>query len=384
MQRKQITGALLGWMLILVAGNAYSIDILSSYQRFLDRDNNPYLEFQYKIPSEGLTYIKQADGSWQAFVEMRIKVLFNDSLLFKDLYELQSPQFADSTMRFDLTDLKHLPLKKGKYRIFLSATDLSNYNNVVDSTVFSIKAIPELLSDISFVDNLYELEQDHPLAKNKIIITPKIDNLINIRSDSFLVYLEQYDATSKNISFEITPLFSEQKLSISNKAVQGSGFIRLPSPAYPGQFVLKASCENELRLAYFEVVDDGSYLPFTKLEANSLDTLVDYFRPITTIKEAEEFSALLAADSSEKLRHAIFLFWERRNPANPAAAFNQYLSVVNFVNQEFAIGELKGYRSDRGRVFLQYGKPADIVTFHDNPQTYPYEIWQYADDGKNG
>ena len=37
----------------------------------------------------------------------------------------------------------------------------------------------------------------------------------------------------------------------------------------------------------------------------------------------------------------------------------------------------KGFESDRGRVYLQYGAPTNIITRETSPQEYPYEIWQY-------
>ena len=38
---------------------------------------------------------------------------------------------------------------------------------------------------------------------------------------------------------------------------------------------------------------------------------------------------------------------------------------------------LKGYRTDRGRVYLQYGPPNIMAVEKNNPATYPHEIWEY-------
>jgi hypothetical protein len=38
---------------------------------------------------------------------------------------------------------------------------------------------------------------------------------------------------------------------------------------------------------------------------------------------------------------------------------------------------MKGYFTDRGRVYLQYGPPDAQQQVANEPDTYPYEIWQY-------
>ena len=38
---------------------------------------------------------------------------------------------------------------------------------------------------------------------------------------------------------------------------------------------------------------------------------------------------------------------------------------------------MKGYETDRGRVYLQYGPPSAIAIRETSPSEYPYEVWQY-------
>ena len=37
----------------------------------------------------------------------------------------------------------------------------------------------------------------------------------------------------------------------------------------------------------------------------------------------------------------------------------------------------EGFETDRGRVYLQYGAPTNIVQKETSSNEYPYEIWQY-------
>jgi hypothetical protein len=38
---------------------------------------------------------------------------------------------------------------------------------------------------------------------------------------------------------------------------------------------------------------------------------------------------------------------------------------------------MRGYMTERGRVYLQYGPPDQRVLMYNEPSSYPYEIWQY-------
>jgi len=70
-------------------------------------------------------------------------------------------------------------------------------------------------------------------------------------------------------------------------------------------------------------------------------------------------------------------FWVDRNTLDPQMEWVEYLSRVNKANISFKAITIEGYRTDRGRVFLQYGQPNVISDHHFEPAAYPYEIWHY-------
>ena len=51
--------------------------------------------------------------------------------------------------------------------------------------------------------------------------------------------------------------------------------------------------------------------------------------------------------------------------------------VVKKVNAAYKVVNQKGYQSDRGRVYLQYGPPNAVAESYHEPNAYPYEIWHY-------
>jgi GWxTD domain-containing protein len=77
------------------------------------------------------------------------------------------------------------------------------------------------------------------------------------------------------------------------------------------------------------------------------------------------------------LKQYFLNFWSKRDAANPEAKWLAYKKEVDFVNRVFGTNIKKGYITDRGRVYLQYGKPSQRLNFDREPSMYPYEIWQY-------
>jgi GWxTD domain-containing protein len=85
-------------------------------------------------------------------------------------------------------------------------------------------------------------------------------------------------------------------------------------------------------------------------------------------------------------------FWQRRNPS-PDSPENEYREEhyqrIAYANEHFAAGK-PGWRTDRGHIYIAYGKPDSIDSHpsggsYDRPMdegggntsTFPFEIWHY-------
>lgn len=114
---------------------------------------------------------------------------------------------------------------------------------------------------------------------------------------------------------------------------------------------------------------------YTKLD--SLREFVSSTYPISSgIERAFIKDALKNADL-KTLQQYFYGFWVRRDPVNPEKAWLAYLEQVRKAQYNFGTPVKKGYQTDRGRVFLEYGPPNVRSTQYNEPSSYPYEIWQY-------
>jgi len=76
----------------------------------------------------------------------------------------------------------------------------------------------------------------------------------------------------------------------------------------------------------------------------------------------------------------MFTFWKARDE-NQSDDKNQYyqdyLSRIAEANAKYSAAKKDGWKTDRGRVFLIYGKPSEIERYPNQIETKPYEIWKY-------
>jgi GWxTD domain-containing protein len=111
--------------------------------------------------------------------------------------------------------------------------------------------------------------------------------------------------------------------------------------------------------------------------------------PILTDQERRGWDKL---DTNEERENFIATFWRLRDP-DPDTEENEYREAYferfAYVNEHFASGT-PGYKTDRGKIYLKYGKPDEIESHPSggayqmasyegggSTSTYPFERWWY-------
>ncbi len=77
-------------------------------------------------------------------------------------------------------------------------------------------------------------------------------------------------------------------------------------------------------------------------------------------------------------------FWKKydKDPFTPHNELEiEFLERFQYVMKNFS-GPLKGYKTDRGRIYIKYGPPDFIEDHPYESGTYPYQIWYYITLGK--
>src|SRR6185437_13798926 len=115
-------------------------------------------------------------------------------------------------------------------------------------------------------------------------------------------------------------------------------------------------------------------------------------KDVTYIITDEERKAFKKLETDDEREHFIEEFWRRRDP-DPDTDENEYREEyyerIAYANEHFASG-IPGWKTDRGRIYIMYGKPDELETHPSggaynresyegggSTTTYPFERWFY-------
>jgi GWxTD domain-containing protein len=113
---------------------------------------------------------------------------------------------------------------------------------------------------------------------------------------------------------------------------------------------------------------------------------------VAYIISGEERTAYKALKTDEEREQFIEQFWLRRDPT-PDTVENEFkedhYARIAYANERYASG-IPGWKTDRGRIYILYGKPAEVESHaaggnYERPiqegggttSTFPFEIWRY-------
>ena len=131
--------------------------------------------------------------------------------------------------------------------------------------------------------------------------------------------------------------------------------------------------KEEVQQAGSAGLDVGRYEAMGEKEINEE---FEYARYIAEKQERDTYKKL----NLEGKRKYIKEFWAKRDqtPGTPENEFKQdYLARVQYANHSLRGTFREGWRTDRGRVILIYGRADEIERFPFNNQNRSYEIWHY-------
>ena len=119
---------------------------------------------------------------------------------------------------------------------------------------------------------------------------------------------------------------------------------------------------------------------FEAMTEAQLDTLYGPLVYLMTSDESGIYSTLTVEGKRTYLRR----FWVKRDPT-PGTPRNEeqesFYSRIGEANRRYREGgaaEIPGWRTDRGRIFIKYGAPQEVMQRPQAANSLPYEVWKYT------
>lgn len=418
MKRKHIL--LLSLLTLSVSLNAQDLVVHFNYSSFATNENDTYIETYLSVPQATLKNVKKDNGMYNA--EMSVTMIFKqgDSIAQYSKYSIVGQENADTaTIDDNLIDLQRLFLDNGEYMMELTVRDKNDTANVLKGNTKIVVNIPKdqpSASTVCFIDSYTKTVERNMLTRGSYDMIPYFSTFFPDNKNMLTFYCELYNLTSllpedSRIAvmthieyFEINGSYVNGCSSLQRRTTKNVipvlasvDLTNLPSGNYYAVIQVKDEYGKEIfsTKRFFQrsnpnIVFDEEYLtrlnvPNTfSYQYSGIDTLkyvIKSFTPKATDYEKYFINRVDGENDENVLRNFIYMFWSDRNMIEPQKDFNNYMALVKKVENSYGNAIRRGYDTDRGRVYLQYGPPDHIMENKLASDTSPYEIWQYYQCG---
>lgn len=388
-----------------------SMIVFFNYANFKNTDTTSFTEFYLKTITT-IKLVKNQKGLYEASINMVYRIILKDSTVFLKSYNLSSPGLNDTfNLNYALIDLKRIILKQNNYRFEAEITDNNNPSdkNMINMLIDNHYK-KELLSssDIELADTIFHSDSTGVFSRNSFTVIPNVFNAYSTKHKSLFFYSEIYN-TGKIINDQY--FFIKYYLAGENSNYpEREKFVKLsPDKIIPlngtlnieglptGNYDIVIEIINIKNKTLFtktthitiqkedEILlnalgfDSKTLLKnlFDSYSLNMLKSCLDYIYFISDKNEIEESKELATINDSVRIKEFLYLFCIKNYTENPAQQWINFLGKIEQCNKMFSTPLRKGYLTDMGRVYLDYGPPNHIVEASIPDIAYPYQIWQY-------
>lgn len=351
----------------------------------------PYVETYLSFDAWSMNFVRSDDGKYRATAEIVLLARQGDSIVYVKKYDLNSPAIdSPDQTNFNFLDLQRFYLNNGLYTLELTVRDKASQQEPVKvsqpiSLYFGAKE--PVMSRPQLMASVKKTSTPNVLSRSGYDMEPYLSDFIPAEISQLNIYYEIYNLDREIGSKPfLTMVFVEDQTTgrrangIQHVARhQSADFVpvftaldikNLPSGNY--NLVVEVHDRNNEMLLY-------QRLPFYRSnpEINLLDSLapvagtfaaditdenllnyyLDALYPIASDAEKSAIKDMQKRPALEEKQMFFYQFWLQRYGLQAKDKWYEYKGWLEHVDAAFSYPNTPGYRTDRGRVYLQYGPP---------------------------
>jgi GWxTD domain-containing protein len=234
------------------------------------------------------------------------------------------------------------------------------------------------------------------IAKTILANTEKVNNdivfytRVSKKNKPNSIYYSKQDTIAKSIiQKNKTYLYSSfiplQKLTSGNyianiAAIQNNIIIskqqfnfQCIQPKQPQNSILQSATEEPLAI---KNITDFKNTFVAKYDINKMRRNLTSLQAIVPPNQYKVIEQLANSNDDTLMKQYFYNFWQMKNNENPEKYWKDYTMQLNDCVKNYG-----GINTDQSFAYLRYGKPDKVETVLNEPNTIPYEIWQYENIG---
>jgi GWxTD domain-containing protein len=408
--------SLLALFLLVALPSLWSIEVSVTPVVYKQAEGSPYVEIHYRFRGSSVLFKETESG-----LESRIKVMMTleqgGEIKAYDYYRVNT---ISELGPVDIVDIRRYPLPWGTYGLNVEITDLWDTLSVKtykETIHISFSDSSPSMGDVLLVSEFQTLDAEHAAsdgrAKYQMLLMALPYQFANKQVQHLHFYTEFYNMDTQDhpiytIRAEVKQAFTGNKvpqvvytLDRKRKAKDFDLYLgvldlsKVPS----GNYHLEVSVLNdraevmaqnkvffqrshpdfdrELLMTTPVEIEEGDLERFLAL---SLDTLVYALKAISPLvgqMDGELMQLLINDRDPNSMGRYLSNYFAKEYPSAPFLGYTKFMRIARYADKLFNSGFRHGFETDRGRIFIRYGRPSDVIVVEDEVGAPPYEIWMY-------
>jgi len=389
----------------------------TDFSQFRHKESTNLLALYYACDESRLTY-QEKEGKYEGAILLRVSIshIFEDTSIIDRTFRIPHTVDDTSTITVGNTFLGvlNLAIPIGDYFLKIDSfddLDRSRSHKVMyelSKKQFGKETVT--ISDVDICSSIKKIPKDpkNVFYKNTLEVVPNptktfgyglpilyyyveaYNLLVSAQGGIYHIQISIYDSENQEV---ISQEKSKNRTNDSSVEVGTVNVGALSSGTYKFKFSLIDSAANLTvssakqvfihnpgKVAEVEVTvtaDDYMASEFGSKTERELDKDFDVLRYIADRTEISQYKRLHTVVSK---REFLFDFWKRRDPS-PTTPVNEskleYNRRLQYVNINYASGFKEGWRSHRGRVYIMYGPPEELIREEYDADQKAHELWYY-------
>jgi len=396
-------------LLILVPNISLGIDAFFNHSKFYNPEQGTYVELQMLFNASSVKYMEAANG-YQSIIELTYIFEQEGKVVNYSKNLVKSPYTNDSVTLVDFMDVQRFYIAPGNYDLAINLRDINNPKDT--GTIVQVIEVPTpgnmaFFSDAVFMDTVFASGGESSIyTRGNLEMVPKISGFQGPDRKSMGVYAELYQTdmvlspneplliTADIVDLKVNSLIESyhwMQRSTSNAVIPVYKQWNIDD-LYSGNYLMRIEARNRLNesIALLEVpFQRYNTLPDTltpeylnktfvqRFHEDSLRDMTYCLKHRASVYEEKFIEENWDEGDTLELQRFFYEYWNARNPLDPEAEWKQYHKKIRHVERNYDVVRRHACTSDRGRIYLMFGKPNTLVNQPAEPNALPYQIWHY-------
>ena len=408
--------------LLVASSQLFALRVTFDYRVFFAPGVGPYAEVVTSFDASTFEHLPLDSGYVQAHAELTLVLMRAGVIVDARKVKVDGPKVkADD--KSDFLSIERFAIPAGNYDIEIEVRDVNASQKQAESLIQQMEVVVPakgvFISDIEWVSAYRQSAEINAFSKSGYDMIPFVSSYFGTSLNSIIYYAEIYRTDSvwgigspfvtticivnmKDNSVEFCKRVKKEKAASVVPMLQTLDISDVPAGQYKLRIEVRDRENNlvalrEREFARNKIADLPSAAGSSEVsaaqvslsfagqitDADSLRQLLFYHIPIAQDVDRDAIDRQIPSADLLTMQSFFYSFWWKRNPENPEGAWLKYAKSIQIVKDNFETRIKKGWQTERGRVYLQYGPPNTRIVRNNEVDYWPFEIWHYYSTDNN-